>query len=162
METNNTYEYDSVLIAKYIIALAHEKGVSINMTKLQKLLYISYGICLAVIGKRLVNEHPQAWPYGPVFPRTRNKLLKLDFYTISVDDDCFSELRSNTELTGLLNLVFDSFGSWNASQLTEWSHDNGSPWERTVEKEDFSWGERISDEDISSYFKLIVVDRQDD
>jgi uncharacterized phage-associated protein len=30
------------------------------MTKIQKLLYIAYGLILASTGKRLINEKPQA------------------------------------------------------------------------------------------------------
>lgn len=54
------------------------------MTKIHKLLYISYGIFLARENKRLTNEHPQAWPFGPVFPRVHNK-VSLDIPPVSVD-----------------------------------------------------------------------------
>ena len=80
------YKYNSVEVAKFIVATANNKHLSINMTKVQKLLYIAYGIFLAVKGYRLTNEHPQAWPYGPVFPTTRNKLLKIDLYSIATSD----------------------------------------------------------------------------
>ena len=36
--------YDSVEVAMYICAYWNENGSEINMTKLQKLLYIAYGI----------------------------------------------------------------------------------------------------------------------
>lgn len=149
-------EYNSVLFAKYIIAVANERGVPINMTKTQKLLYIAYGIYYAVKGTRLLNEHPQAWPYGPVFPTTRNHLLNINFYNIRKTDDEFAQIREDGEINSLLNLVFNSFGDWTAGQLSEWSHSDGSPWEKTVNREDFSWGDRISDEDIKSYFSMIL------
>lgn len=147
-------EYNSVLFAKYIIAWANDKGIPINMTKTQKLLYISYGVWLAVIGTRLLNEHPQAWPYGPVFPTTRKKLLKIDFYKIRKDCDEFEALTSNEDITGMLNLVFETYGDWTASMLSTWSHQNGSPWERAVDRPGFKWGDRIADEDIQGYFKM--------
>lgn len=149
-------EYSSVLIARYIVAMAQDKGLPINMTKVQKLLYIAYGIYLAIKDERLIDEHPQAWPYGPVFPSTRNKLLKENFYDIRIDNPEFAELRINAELNSLLNLVFNNFGDWTASELSQWSHTDGSPWEKTVNQEDFSWGNRISDEDIKSYFSMII------
>ncbi len=149
-------EYSSVLIARYIVAMAQDKGLPINMTKVQKLLYIAYGIYLAIKDDRLIDEHPQAWPYGPVFPSTRNKLLKENFYDIRIDNPEFAELRINAELNSLLNLVFNNFGDWTASELSQWSHTDGSPWEKTVNQEDFSWGNRISDEDIKSYFSMII------
>lgn len=149
-------EYSSVLIARYIVAMAQDKGLPINMTKVQKLLYIAYGIYLAIKDERLIDEHPQAWPYGPVFPSTRNKLLKENFYDIRIDNPEFAELRINAELNSLLNLVFNNFGDWTASELSQWSHTDGSPWEKTVNQEDFSWGNRISDENIKSYFSMII------
>lgn len=148
--------YTSVEIARYIIAFANNDGKPINMTKLQKLLYITYGIYLAVNGNRLFDEHPQAWPYGPVFPTTRNRLLKTDFYGIEISADEFKVLRSDQSINDLIGLVFRSFGDWTASQLTEWSHRNGSPWERTMELEGFRWGDRIPDNFIEPYFKMII------
>ena len=113
-------EYSSVLIARYIVAMAQDKGLPINMTKVQKLLDIAYGIYLAIKDERLIDEHPQAWPYGPVFPSTRNKLLKENFYDIRIDNPEFAELRINAELNSLLNLVFNNFGDWTASELSQW------------------------------------------
>lgn len=77
----DNYKYSSVVLAYYIVALMNQRGLEINMTKLQKLLYIAYGTYLAIKNQRLTNEHPQAWPYGPVFPTTRNRLLKKRFIT---------------------------------------------------------------------------------
>lgn len=155
METS-VKEYNSVLFAKYIIAWANDKGIPINMTKTQKLLYISYGVWLAVIGTRLLNEHPQAWPYGPVFPTTRNRLLRVDFYDIDINNEDFSQIKNDEQVSSLLRLVFKTFGSWTAGQLTAWSHADGSPWERTTESDGFKWGDPISDNDIQKYFKMIV------
>ena len=149
-------KYNSVEIARYIIAIANSKAIPINMTKVQKLLYIAYGVYLAVMEERLLNEHPQAWPYGPVFPTTRNKLLKCNFYNINLKDGEFDKLRNDDTLNSLLKSVFSTFGFWTASQLSEWSHQDGSPWEVTTNQEDFSWGQVISDDDIKGYFKLIT------
>lgn len=153
--------YNSVLIARYIIALSNDKGIAINMTKVQKLLYIAYGVFLAVRNQRLLNEHPQAWPYGPVFPTTRNKLLHVDFYSISLFDEEFDPLKADVELNSLLDSVLNSFGNWTASQLTTWSHQDGSPWENTTLQEDFTWGNVIPDELIQGYFRLITKKNDD-
>lgn len=156
VDSMETYSYNSVTVAKLIVATANSKNLSINMTKVQKLLYIAYGLFLAVKGARLTNEHPQAWPYGPVFPTTRNKLLKTDLYSISTDDESLQEISHDNDIKALLDLVFRSFGTWNASQLTEWSHSEGTPWQRTVSSENFSWGAQIPDEYIKSYFQSII------
>lgn len=60
---------DSIEVANAIRFFAREQNVDLNMTKIHKLLYISYGVFLARENARLTDEHPQAWPFGPVFPR---------------------------------------------------------------------------------------------
>jgi len=153
-------KYNSVLMARYIVAISNSRKVAINMTKLQKLLFIAYGLYLAVSNARLVNEHPQAWPYGPVFPSTRNKLLKVNMASIVLTSEEFSELGGDGELQDLLELVFKSFGDWSAMRLTRWSHMEGSAWEQTVLREGFKWGDRIEDADIQDYFQSIISENR--
>jgi len=157
----DTYKYRSVTVAKYIIAYANAHRFSMNMTKLQKLLYITYGTCLAAYKSRLTDEHPQAWPYGPVFPTTRNKLLNVDFETVSLSDDDLTEISNDSETVKLVKVVFDAFGAYNAGTLTSWSHSAGSPWEKTTQMSGFKWGDRISDDIILAYFDRIIIRKQD-
>lgn len=152
----DTYKYDSVTVARYIVAQANERRVTINMTKLQKLLYIAYGLYLAVREERLTDEHAQAWPYGPVFPRTRRRLLKTNLYDISLSDKELDKIKKDNDASDLIDLVFRSFGAWTAGELTAWSHGEGTPWESTVSLEGFKWGDSIPDELIQSYFKLLI------
>lgn len=154
---DDTFKYKSVVIAKYIVAYANANHFAINMTKLQKLLYAVYGTYLAMKGERLTDEHPQAWPYGPVFPTTRNKLLKLSFDSIDFNDSDLSEFNADNETKQYVEVVFNNFGKFNAATLTAWSHSNGSPWETTTQKNGFKWGDRIDDETIQQYFNKIIT-----
>lgn len=154
---NAGYKYDSLTVACYIAAMVNAKGLGINMTKLQKLLYIAYGTYLAVKGGRLTNEHPQAWPYGPVFPTTRNKLLKKDLSRINLSYPMLNDIKDDADMQSLIMLVLNGFGNKNATTLSIWSHQSGSPWDRTVSQEGFSWGARIPDEYIKEYFSSIII-----
>jgi len=153
-------KYNSVLMARLIAAYANDKGFSINMTKIQKLLYVAYGLFLAVEEERLVDEHPQAWPYGPVFPTTRNKLLKENIHAISMEEACFDCIKRDKDIMELLTLVFRSFGNWSASELTSWSHKADSPWEHTVNVQGFKWGDQMSDVDIKNFFTNIIYETE--
>lgn len=109
MDIKDTFIYRSTDIATYIIALANKNRIAINMTKVQKLLYIVYGAFLRIYNERLLNEHPQAWPYGPVFPTTRNKLLKQEFPLISFNDIIEKERKkiiADERLNKVVNFVF--------------------------------------------------------
>jgi uncharacterized phage-associated protein len=149
--------YQSTILAKYIAAYLNDKYADVNMTKIQKLTYIAYGIYLAVTGERLIDEHPQAWPYGPVFPTTRNSLLKTDLNSIRLDDFDIQEIAEDKGVNSLVGLVYSTFGKWTAVSLSEWSHKEGSPWEKTVSTSGFKWGNMIKDEYIKSYFEKIIA-----
>lgn len=156
MESND-YKYDSLTVACFIVANTNERRLAINMTKLQKLLYIAYGTYLAIIGKRLTDEHPQAWPYGPVFPITRSRLLKRDLSHIDFSLPLLNEIKNDEEMKSLMNLVLNGFGDKNATTLTVWSHQSGSPWDRIASQEGFTWGAIIPDEYIKEYFSTIII-----
>lgn len=159
MGFEDKYIYTSTDVAMYLVALANNKRITINITKVQKLLYITYGTFLRVYKKRLINEHPQAWPYGPVFPTTRNKLLKQDLTSISkesISEEEQKKMDNDNELNNVFEFVFENFGTWNAGQLSEWSHTNGSPWENISKKERFRWGDIIPDNLIYDYFCSII------
>lgn len=154
---NNGYKYNSLTIACFIVASANERHLAINMTKLQKLLYIAYGTYLAIIGRRLTDEHPQAWPYGPVFPTTRSRLLKKDLSCIDFSLPILNKIKEDEEMKSLINLVLNGFGNKSATTLTVWSHQSGSPWDRIASQEDFTWGAVIPDEYIKEYFSAIII-----
>lgn len=162
-EIKDSYKYLSTDVAFYLIAKANEAKIGINVTKAQKLLYIVYGAYLRVYGERLLNEHPKAWPYGPVFPTTRKAILKriaaeeLEFPMYEVSE----ELKTDDKLNKVIDFALKHFGSWNAGQLTTWSHQDGTPWSQTVDFPGFKWGAVIPDEFIYQYFfRLIRIDNE--
>lgn len=153
---DDVYKYNSVDLAYYIVALANKCKIVVNVTKVQKLLYLVYGAFLAIYGERVCNERPQAWPYGPVFPKTRIALINMgDLYKISLSE-VSSPVENDTELKKVIDFVFAGFGKKTAGQLTVWSHRIGSPWERTTHTPGFQWGMDIPDQYIRSYFATII------
>lgn len=158
----DTYKFNSIDVAKYIAGKANEKNIFINITKIQKLLYIAYGIYLRVYKQRLTDEHPKAWPYGPVFPKTRKKLLSLNLVDIRTKD-CTDEAQKDEQLNKVVDFTLNKFGIWNAGQLTEWSHREGSPWYYSSQTNGFKWGDTIPDELIYNYFlQLITLKSKED
>ena len=130
---------------KIRLLAARDFRLNLNMTQTQKLLYISYGIELALEKKRLTDEHPKAWPFGPVFPNVHRKS---DF--LIIPDDPKTEFSK--EIVSLFNDVIAKFGKIPASKLSEWSHSKGSPWAKTPKPPETKWSEEISDKDIYEYF----------
>lgn len=153
------YRYKSTEVAFYIAAKANEQHYGINITKVLKLLYIVYGVYLAVKEERLTDEHPQAWPYGPVFPSARLELKKVRIEDIRMSDSKINlnDIANDSEINQYINLVLNTFGKYFAGQLTRWSHRSGSPWDETVNLPGFQWGDCIPDSYIKKYFDSILI-----
>ena len=147
--------YDSIDVARYLLALANEKKKILNVTKVQKLLFIAYGYFLSKYGVRIIDETPKAWPFGPVFPETQKKV---DYTTIyGVNSPVFDELKRDQDVTEILNTIIDNYSNFSASQLSDWSHMEGSPWEKTTKESGFNWNEEINEEYIKGYFCDITL-----
>lgn len=157
MNFEETYKYRSEDVARLIAATLNERKIMINITKIQKLLYIAYGTWLRVYQNRLLNEHPQAWPYGPVFPTSRNKLTKSSVELVDITrNEVPPELLNDAELARTIDFVLLHFGHWTAANLTAWSHSAGTPWDLTTQREGFVWGEQIPDSLIYDFFVKLV------
>lgn len=148
-------QYDSVLGAKLLLALAYEKGIVLNTTKVQKMLYILYSYYMAKHDVQVFSETPKAWPYGPVFPRTRKKV---DFSVVYKKDNTdLIDIISEEGLVDKFNSVIDIYSKFTAGQLSDWSHMKNSPWERTTKLPNFKWGDFIPDEYIKEYFSNLEI-----
>jgi len=103
--------HDSVTAANYLRAYAYDKGVNLNVTQVQKLLFLAYGIGLAKFKTKLVGEEPKAWPYGPVFPRARKnfdtapKLSDSALGDIKQDSDAVSILSARDNLFPVCQII---------------------------------------------------------
>ena len=151
-------ELDSVEVAKAVIAEAQRAGIKINMTQLQKLLFIIYGTSLAILNRKPFNENAQAWPYGPVFPRTRRDLLE----TVSKWPHIEYPQNIPADLQDIISGVIYHFGKWSTFQLITWSHTPGSPWEITTKMPNFNWGTEIGNGLIKDYFLKIAFRSEND
>ena len=151
-------KYSSLLVARYMMAYANDNDMNVNITKLNKLFYALYGVYLVVVGVRLVDERPHAWPFGPVFPRVRRDFLRHKGYEgLGLDDPIFADLKADEDLTSCLQVVMSYFGSYNATTLVEWTHQKDSAWTKATHRLGFTWNDTISDEDVRSYFEGICT-----
>lgn len=149
--------YSSVLAARYLRALACKHGNTLNMTQVQKLLYIAYGSILQKYNFPFIDEHPRAWPFGPVFPKTRNtKHIDYDKQEDLSDHD-FSQIKNDCEINEVLEHVVTKYSTVSAGALSSWSHSPGGPWDRVVRETNEKWNTVIPDEYIREYFTKVKV-----
>lgn len=144
-------EFRSSDVMAYILKYCNDKGIQANKTKAQKLLYCCYGLYLAKFDKRLTDEHPKAWMYGPVFPRTFNDINKSRL-TEEMAKSFAVGIRAD-EINGLelINKTIDTFGIYSANALSNWSHLEDSPWSKADPLAS------LDDREIASYFKPYIA-----
>ena len=119
--------YNPITIANYFIS---KYGVDYHITpmKLVKLVYIAHGWHLGITDNALIDENPEAWKYGPVVPRIYHEFKRFGKNPIkaakivNVDD----ELPLNTR--AFLDKIWDVYGRFTAIQLSEKTHQPGTPW----------------------------------
>ncbi|WP_197076451.1 type II toxin-antitoxin system antitoxin SocA domain-containing protein [Luteimonas sp. FCS-9] len=107
-----------------------------------KLVYIAHGWMLGLAGKPLIADEIEAWKYGPVIPELYHALKSYRSDTV-------------TQVPGAENAVFDAdeqsimdqvcriYGDQDGIQLSQLTHQNGSPWAQT-------WNSRIRGNVISN------------
>ncbi len=148
--------YDSVLVAEYMLSIAKDRNIELNVTKTQKMLYIIYGYYLANYNNhQIFTENPQAWPFGPVFARSQKKV---DYTNVlPLDSSNFDKIREDKILTELIITVVEKYYKYSASKLSEWSHEKNGPWHKATQQEGFKWSTPIPNSLIQTYFKQVTV-----
>lgn len=163
--------YRALAVANAIIHRAQEARCrDLDPMKLQKLLYFAHGWHLAITGKPLMDEHLEAWEYGPVVPSVYRSFRRYGAEPIS---DMGTEYRDgylaspgipndDTEVHDLLNKVWAVYSPLSGLELSRLSHTPGSPWDTTVKaaKSFYGYlpkGEDISDELVRSYFQKLAA-----
>ena len=106
--------YDSTTVAKYLLALAYKKGIVLNVTKVQKLLFIVYDYFLAKHNQHLLDEPPKACPFGPVLPKPRKQVDNSKI--IDTNDPELSEIPSGPVVTDALNRIIDKYSKFGPPQ----------------------------------------------
>ena len=144
---------------KLISWLAYYKhGTILNKTQMQKILFMCYGSYYAQKEKPLFKDDtPKAWPYGPVFPRV-NVRYNPSNPPLDMTDEDKKEFMGDIEALKLVSSIVSQYSRVSAHALSEWSHEKGSPWFKTVYGEDgkcstISWNKVIPPEYIQAYFK---------
>ena len=140
---------DSVLVAKALQWMACTHDITLNCSQIQTILYNAYGVWLATKGERLLEEHPQVWQYGPVFPRAY-KHLKKNAGNGQVEYDMLrTECPDRFEF---IRRCFQRFAWTSAGVLCAPHTAEGSPWKQTKDQSPDKLGVRIGDELIRQWF----------
>lgn len=151
-EKQTAAEIDSAVLINAIAHVCRSCGQACTQSRAQIILFCIYGACLAGGKGRLPIEHPQAWRYGPVFPRAYKKSRIDDARQCSGD---YSDLcHERPELTRLLYRKSVSMMCTPMSELTAVHKGPDSPYGITVRENPEKWGTQIADKLIGEFFEL--------
>ena len=142
MTTGSRGAHSSRDVANYILEQADAKGIKLTLMQLLKLLYIAHGWSLVLTDTPLLDNQPQAWQYGPVYPHVYKAFSKAGANPIP------SHMRATDRTTGavcwpanmsaqhvlLVDDIIASYGKKHAFELSNITHKPQTPWAITFEK----------------------------
>ena len=151
-------------VANYFLQIADEQRASIEPLKLQKLIYYAHGWALALLDRPLIDEQVQAWKYGPVIASVYHAFKRFGngrILELSVDfDDAGNPYTPTIPQTAvdqrkLLNRVWAIYGGFSGVQLSNMTHQPGSPWSQAWEANNEGLrAYAIDNRLIADFFKL--------
>ncbi|MBH8571973.1 DUF4065 domain-containing protein [Nostocaceae cyanobacterium CENA369] len=154
---------DCLNVARYFIVRAYEDGIEAEMTnmKVQKLLYYSQSLHLALYDEPLFDEVIQAWRYGPVCPPAYRFYSEFEAKQLPIPGEEFL-LQIPDEKKKLLEEIWRYFGGYHAYRLSDMTHVE-FPWKKARKglSSHASSTETILLEDMKAlgYQKLDVIER---
>jgi uncharacterized phage-associated protein len=159
--------YDARAVANFLLDHAEARGLQLTQMSLLKLIYFCHGWYLSRFGKPLVYNDFEAWELGPVIRivrecfkscgdgpiRKRAERLNIHTGEIAVVDPLLADVDAD-----FVRSVFDRYQVYGAWQLSEMTHEVGSPWDRLWNAEGLviRLGLRIKNEEIKSHFDALA------
>ena len=154
---------DCLNVARYFIVRAYEDGIEAEMTnmKVQKLLYYTQCLHLALYDEPSFDEVIQAWRYGPVCPPAYRFYSEFEANQLPIPSK-ESLLQIPKEKKKLLEEIWEYFGGYQLDRLSGMTHLE-FPWKKARKglPPQASSTEPILLEDMKAlgYQKLDVIER---
>ena len=146
----------SGIVADQILWLRDRAGlVPTTPMHVIKLTYLAHGWELGWSSRPLIYEPVEAWSYGPVIPSLyhRYKAFGADPISVVVHDrsEFFDSVQRET-----IEFVVDGYREYSALQLSDLTHEEGSPWAITMRNHGV--GAIIPDDLIQEYYEAQIIE----
>lgn len=113
-------------LAGYLLRKVHRPDETINLMKLNALLYYAEACSLALLDCELTPEGLEAWDHGPVFPSLWERLKHKGWNDLAADE-LGEATRLDEEISGLLDDVYQAYGRFSLPEL-EKKIKQDAPW----------------------------------
>jgi len=175
---NDLGTYHPLAIANYFLQRSWGKSESkieeMTLLKLIKLVYMAYGYALATYDRPIIDEAPEIWPYGPVFPSIYHefkhygrKPIKEKGTIVVIDDNNQAKDQivtphiddQDNKTQQLLDQVWNKFKHYNVIELVSLTHAKNKAWSKVAGNGQHMTqrNQHIPDQDIKQDFKSLLL-----
>lgn len=146
--------HKALAVANYLIDHAAAQNARMSPMKLQKLVCYANGWYLTIRDQPLINEQVEAWPYGPVIRSLYHDFRHYGNQDIASKGTEERRIRRPNRATvwgvvtpvlskedpdgefamALLDKIWDVYGKYSAIQLSNKTHEEGSPWKQIYDQ----------------------------
>lgn len=155
--------YPPLAIANSFLAEARSQGKQLTIMQLLKLVYIGHGWSLALLNRPLVNEPPEAWQHGPVFPSIYREFRRFGAQPITMGAVGPLGVPISANLSdpqrSVIRSVVSSYGDMHAFALSRITHEPETPWSRVYQDGQGS-SKEIPDELIAQHYRGLAHERR--
>lgn len=123
------YAYDSRQIANWFIRRSDKDSQPVSLMKVLKLVYMAHGWCMAALDRPLIMDRIEAWDYGPVIPAVYYAFRSQGTHNLS--EFPMEERKVEPEIDKLLEKVWNTYKSRSAIELSNLTHIENGPWDKT-------------------------------
>lgn len=160
--------YDAREVANFFLDYGEARSVPLSLMSLLKIIYFAHGWHLATCNQPLVRNKFEAWEHGPVVRVVYDSFKGSGRHPIQNRAQKFDPLTAryvhfeqgiDADLTGFLKNIFDAYSRYHAFDLSEMTHQVGSPWHSIWERVngETNPGMVIPDERIREHFLSVPV-----
>ena len=149
--------HDARGVANAILDYAATKDIALTPMQVIKLVYLCHGWSLALHDGPMIDNQPQAWQYGPVYPHIYKAFKQFGSRPISGrarsrETGFPYEAKLTDDQRKLMHEVVDGYGHLKAFQLSNLTHQVGTPWQISYNAGAYS---QISDELMKAHFEKL-------
>lgn len=147
---------DARVVANRFLQLARPEGRPLTPMQLLKLVYIAHGWMLGLNNRPLVDQQIEAWQYGPVIRDLYNATRGYGRSPVAADVWAPAGGLDPQE-DDMVRQVYGLYSGMSGPQLSNITHMQGTPWQRTYEPGSF--GDVIPNPLIAEHYRRLKQER---
>lgn len=155
--------FPPLAVANAVLGEAERQSKSLTIMQLLKLVYIAHGWSLALLNAPLVNEEPEAWQHGPVFPSIYREFRRfgsqriVGYATGPFGSIPHADLSDSQQ--SIVSSVVQNYGDLHAFALSRMTHEAETPWSRVYRNGEGS-SDDIPNAIIAEHYKKLAHERR--